>query len=60
MSDVQKREAKGRALKKVDELTRALNIAKENYKQLGGELDEDRLRSELMQENERFVKLRNE
>merc|ERR1712226_1108397 len=55
MSEVQKREAKGRALRKVDELSRSLTIAKENYKQLGGELDEDKIQSELLQESERVI-----
>ncbi|XP_071482632.1 ankyrin repeat domain-containing protein 42-like, partial [Diadema antillarum] len=42
LSSRQKEEARGRALKRVEELERVLGIAKTNYHQLGGRLDEDR------------------
>jgi len=46
----QKAEAKARALRKVEELTNQLEIAKLNYRQFGGELKEDVYKRE-MEEN---------
>ena len=40
-------------MKKVEELERLLEIAKDNYRQLGGELPEDRRRHKEEQENKR-------
>ena len=45
-----KAEAKARALRKVEELTNQLEIAKLNYRQFGGELKEDVYKRE-MEEN---------
>ncbi|XP_022084879.1 ankyrin repeat domain-containing protein 42-like [Acanthaster planci] len=51
----QKEEARGRALKRVEELERLLGIAKQNYHQLGGRLDEDREMRRRDRESERVI-----
>ena len=43
----------GRAMRKVEELERMLDIAKENFRQLGGELAEDRRKHKQIQESKR-------
>ena len=40
-------------MKKLEELERMLNIAKDNFRQLGGELSEDRRRHKEEQESRR-------
>ncbi|XP_038069458.1 ankyrin repeat domain-containing protein 42-like [Patiria miniata] len=51
----QKEEARGRALKRVEELERLLGISKQNYHQLGGRLDEDRERRQRDRESDRVI-----
>ena len=45
---------KGRALRKVEELSQQLDIAKANYRQLGGTLQEDTKKREMEQESARY------
>ena len=45
----------GRARKKIDELDRLLEIAKNNFRQLGGKLNEDREKAREIKESERWV-----
>jgi len=40
-------------MRKVEELERMLDIAKDNFRQLGGELAEDRRKHKETQENKR-------
>ncbi|XP_059144476.1 ankyrin repeat domain-containing protein 42-like [Physella acuta] len=47
--------AKGRAKMKVDELERLLDIAKKNYVQLGGSLEEDRRRLKEMRDKDQTI-----
>ncbi|XP_065056506.1 ankyrin repeat domain-containing protein 42-like isoform X1 [Rhopilema esculentum] len=51
-----KSEARGRALRKVDELKHLLDIAKMNYRQLGGLLEEDEKEREEERENSRIIR----
>nr|CAB3221789.1 ankyrin repeat domain-containing protein 42-like [Phallusia mammillata] len=51
-----KKASRGRALKKVENLERLLRIAKDNYRQLGGELPEDRKKLREERENDRHIK----
>lgn len=44
---------KGRAKRKMDELQRLLDTAKMNYQQLGGELEEDKMKQEEQKESAR-------
>ncbi|KAL3846546.1 hypothetical protein ACJMK2_017525 [Sinanodonta woodiana] len=44
LTEKQRKAARGRAQKRVEELERLLEIAKKNYTQLGGRLEEDRKR----------------
>lgn len=44
---------KGRAKRKMDELKRLLDVAKMNYQQLGGELQEDKIKQEEEKESAR-------
>ncbi|XP_071501313.1 ankyrin repeat domain-containing protein 42-like [Diadema antillarum] len=55
LSSRQKEEARGRALKRVEELERVLGIAKTNYHQLGGRLDEDREQQRRERESDRMI-----
>ena len=43
----------GRAKRKMEELQRLLNAAKMNYQQLGGELEEDKIKQEERKESAR-------
>ena len=43
----------GRAKRKIDELTHLLDVAKMNYRQLGGVLDEDQKKQEEERESAR-------
>ncbi len=45
----------GRAKRKMDELQRLLETAKMNYQQLGGELEEDKIKQEERKESARLV-----
>ena len=47
---------KGRAKRKMDELQRLLDTAKMNYQQLGGELEEDKMKHEEQKESARYSK----
>nr|XP_014347404.1 PREDICTED: ankyrin repeat domain-containing protein 42 isoform X2 [Latimeria chalumnae] len=58
LSATQKKEARMRAYKKIEELERLLEIAKSNYTQLGGILEEDRKKRKEEKEAERFSILR--
>ncbi|CAB4033781.1 ankyrin repeat domain-containing 42-like [Paramuricea clavata] len=49
-------EAKGRAKRKMDELQRLLDTAKMNYQQLGGELEEDKMKQEEQKESARVIR----
>ncbi|XP_074657659.1 ankyrin repeat domain-containing protein 42-like [Tubulanus polymorphus] len=51
----QKRQALGRAKKRIDELGRLVEVAKQNYTQLGGQLSEDKQRMKEKREYERQV-----
>lgn len=51
-----KAEAKGRAKRKMDELKRLLDVAKMNYQQLGGKLEEDKLKQEEEKESARAIR----
>lgn len=44
---------KGRAKRKMEELRRLLDTAKMNYQQLGGELEEDKIKQEEQKESAR-------
>lgn len=44
---------KGRGKRKMDELKRLLDVAKMNYQQLGGELQEDKIKQEEEKESAR-------
>lgn len=46
----------GRAKRKIDELAHLLDVAKMNYRQLGGVLDEDQKKHEEERESARSVK----
>lgn len=46
----------GRAKRKIDELAHLLDVAKMNYRQLGGVLDEDQKKHEEERESARLVK----
>ncbi|XP_078694323.1 ankyrin repeat domain-containing protein 42-like [Branchiostoma floridae x Branchiostoma belcheri] len=50
------KEARARAWKKVEELERLLEIAKMNYRQLGGRLDEDREKEKEEKETDRTIR----
>ncbi|XP_069747069.1 ankyrin repeat domain-containing protein 42-like isoform X3 [Narcine bancroftii] len=54
-SPAQKREARMRAYKKIEKLERLLEIAKSNYRQLGGLLEEDQLQLKEKKEGERIL-----
>ncbi|XP_077987625.1 ankyrin repeat domain-containing protein 42-like isoform X2 [Glandiceps talaboti] len=56
LSPKQKQEARGRALKRIEELIRLMEISKENYRQLGGRLDEDKLEAKKERESDRIIK----
>ncbi len=47
----------GRAKRKIDELAHLLDVAKMNYRQLGGVLDEDQKKHEEERESARWVKI---
>uniref|UniRef100_UPI00398E7B30 ankyrin repeat domain-containing protein 42-like n=1 Tax=Pristiophorus japonicus TaxID=55135 RepID=UPI00398E7B30 len=55
LSAGQKREARMRAYKKIEKFERLLEIAKSNYRQLGGMLEEDQLTRKEVKEAERMV-----
>ncbi|XP_064412906.1 ankyrin repeat domain-containing protein 42 isoform X2 [Latimeria chalumnae] len=55
LSATQKKEARMRAYKKIEELERLLEIAKSNYTQLGGILEEDRKKRKEEKEAERTI-----
>ncbi|CAH1780621.1 unnamed protein product [Owenia fusiformis] len=55
MSTRQKREARGRAKKKLDELERLIEIARKNFSQLGGKMKEDRKKIQEDRENVRTI-----
>lgn len=44
----------GRARKKIDDLERLTEVAKNNFRQLGGKLQEDKKKSREIKEAERF------
>ena len=44
---------KGRAKRKMEELQRLSDTAKMNYQQLGGELEEDKIKQEELKESAR-------
>lgn len=44
----------GRARKKIDELDRLIEVAKNNFRQLGGKLEEDREKAREIKESERY------
>lgn len=54
-SPQQKEEARGRSLKRIEELERLMSIAKQNYRQLGGRLEEDREIRKKEIESERVI-----
>ncbi|XP_033104382.1 ankyrin repeat domain-containing protein 42-like isoform X2 [Anneissia japonica] len=56
LSKAKKQEGRGRALKRIEELERLLVIAKKNYNQLGGQLEEDRELLLREKETERTIK----
>eukprot|EP00057_Strongylocentrotus_purpuratus_P030575 XP_782071.2 PREDICTED: ankyrin repeat domain-containing protein 42 [Strongylocentrotus purpuratus] len=56
LSPRQKEEARGRAIKRVEELERLIGIAKTNFHQLGGRLDEDREQQRRERESDRMLK----
>lgn len=45
----------GRAKRKIDELAHLLDVAKMNYRQLGGVLDEDQKKLEEERESARYI-----
>ena len=45
----------GRAKRKIDELAHLLDVAKMNYRQLGGVLDEDQKKLEEERESARYT-----
>lgn len=51
-----KAEARGRAKRKIDELAHLLDVAKMNYRQLGGVLDEDQKKQEEERESARVIR----
>lgn len=51
----QKKQAQGRAKKKIEDLERLLEMARANYVQLGGQLKEDKRRLLKERENERLL-----
>ncbi|XP_067039785.1 ankyrin repeat domain-containing protein 42-like isoform X1 [Acropora muricata] len=51
-----KAEARGRAKRKIDELAHLLDVAKMNYRQLGGVLDEDQKKQEEDRESARVIR----
>ncbi|XP_031566533.1 ankyrin repeat domain-containing protein 42-like [Actinia tenebrosa] len=51
-----KAEARGRAMRKIEELRHLLDVAKMNYKQLGGVLDEDQKKLEEERESARIIR----
>ncbi|XP_067890025.1 ankyrin repeat domain-containing protein 42-like isoform X3 [Heterodontus francisci] len=55
LSAGQKREARMRAYEKIENFVRLLEIAKSNYRQLGGMLEEDQLRRKEEKEAERML-----
>ncbi|XP_072034713.1 ankyrin repeat domain-containing protein 42-like [Amphiura filiformis] len=52
----QKEQSRGRAIKRVEELERLLRVAKQNYRQLGGRLEEDREEMHHERESDRLIK----
>ncbi|WAR27946.1 ANR42-like protein [Mya arenaria] len=57
VSDKQKKESRGRARRKVEDLERLLEVAKRNYTQLGGTLPEDRKRLQTIRDKDKREKL---
>ncbi|XP_052258564.1 ankyrin repeat domain-containing protein 42-like [Dreissena polymorpha] len=55
VSDKQKKESRGRARRKVEDLERLLEIAKKNYTQLGGSLPEDRKRLQTIKDKDKTI-----
>ncbi|XP_060580276.1 ankyrin repeat domain-containing protein 42-like isoform X2 [Ruditapes philippinarum] len=51
----QKKESRGRARRKVEDLERLLEIAKRNYTQLGGTLPEDRKRLQTIRDKDKTI-----
>ncbi|XP_033630922.1 ankyrin repeat domain-containing protein 42-like [Asterias rubens] len=51
----QKEEARGRAMKRVEELEKLMLVAKQNYHQLGGRLNEDREFRQQEKESDRVI-----
>ncbi|XP_002740944.1 ankyrin repeat domain-containing protein 42-like isoform X4 [Saccoglossus kowalevskii] len=51
----QKHEARGRAAKRIEELMRLLEISKQNFHQLGGRLDEDKMGAQRDRESDRII-----
>ncbi|PIK52244.1 putative ankyrin repeat domain-containing protein 42 [Apostichopus japonicus] len=51
----QKEEARGRAVKRIEELERLMSIAKQNLRQLGGRLEEDRELRQNKRESQRVI-----
>ncbi|KAL5005053.1 hypothetical protein ScPMuIL_018509 [Solemya velum] len=54
-SEKEKKESRGRAKKKVEELERLLEIAKKNYTQLGGRIIEDRKRLQEIRDKDKTI-----
>ncbi|XP_064615076.1 ankyrin repeat domain-containing protein 42-like [Liolophura sinensis] len=55
ISDKQKKLAKGRAKKRIEELQRLMEIAKKNFSQLGGRLLEDKQREAALREKDQTI-----
>ncbi|XP_052782421.1 ankyrin repeat domain-containing protein 42-like isoform X1 [Mya arenaria] len=55
VSDKQKKESRGRARRKVEDLERLLEVAKRNYTQLGGTLPEDRKRLQTIRDKDKTI-----
>lgn len=55
ISEKQKKESRGRARRKVEDLERLLEIAKKNYTQLGGTLPEDRKRLQTIRDKDKTI-----
>ncbi|XP_048588928.1 ankyrin repeat domain-containing protein 42 [Nematostella vectensis] len=51
-----KAESRGRAMRKIEELQHLLDVAKMNYRQLGGVLDEDKRKQEEERESARIIR----
>lgn len=55
MTERQKKESRGRARRKVEDLERLLDVAKKNFTQLGGTLSEDRKRLQDIKDKDKTI-----